>query len=74
MIIEIKKMAKKCIYCGAEIDDTSVIDFCRKCGIGVFGQKMFEAIVHNMEEARDKGDLMYMRMDPKGFSEDITKF
>jgi len=50
-------MSKKCIYCKKEIDDSSVIDFCRKCGIGVWGEKMFNAIVENMENARDAGDL-----------------
>jgi len=35
----------------------SVIDFCERCGIGVFGHKMFNAIVENMENARDRGDL-----------------
>jgi len=61
---------KKCIYCGTEVVDESVIDFCRKCGVGVFGVKMFDAIVQNMEEARERGDLCHMRMDPKGFSEE----
>lgn len=50
-------MAKKCIYCKSEIDDSSVIDFCRRCGIGVWGEKMFNAIVSNMENARESGDL-----------------
>lgn len=51
-------MSKKCIYCGSEISDESVIDFCEKCGVGVWGQKMFDTIVQNMEDARDRGDLM----------------
>ncbi|MEK6926745.1 MAG: hypothetical protein AABW50_05715 [Nanoarchaeota archaeon] len=50
-------MAKKCIYCGSEIPYESVIDFCRKCGVGVWGQKMFDTILKNMEDARDRGDL-----------------
>lgn len=50
-------MTKKCIYCSSEIPDESVIDFCEKCGVGVWGQKMFDTIVHNMEEARERGDL-----------------
>jgi len=54
-------MVKKCIYCGSEIPDESVIDFCRRCGIGVWGEKMFNAILKNMEEARDKGDLCHSR-------------
>ena len=29
---------KKCIYCKAEVNDDSVIDFCQKCGVKVWGQ------------------------------------
>ena len=50
-------MAKQCIYCKAEISQDSVIDFCKRCGVGVWGEKMFAAIVQNMENARDAGDL-----------------
>jgi len=52
-------MVKKCIYCGIEIDDDYVIDFCEKCGKNVFGVKMFETIIQNMEDAREKGDLCH---------------
>jgi len=48
---------KKCIYCKREIEEESVIDFCEKCGKGVWGEKMFNTILKNMEDARDKGDL-----------------
>ena len=48
---------KKCIYCKSEIEDSSVIDFCERCGIGVWGEKMFKAIVKNMMDARESGDL-----------------
>jgi len=48
---------KKCIYCGCGVDESSVIDFCQKCGVRVFGDKMFKAIIENMENAREKGDL-----------------
>lgn len=50
-------MAKNCIYCKAQIPQESVIDFCNRCGIGVWGEKMFKAIVDSMEKARDTGDL-----------------
>ena len=53
-------MAKKCIYCGNEVSEESVIDFCEKCGVGVFGRKMFDTIIQNMENARDNGDLCHM--------------
>ena len=52
-------MIKKCIYCGKEISDESVIDFCEKCGKDVWGEKMFNAIIKNMEEARERGDLCH---------------
>jgi len=50
-------MAKKCIYCKEEIPQESVIDFCRRCGVGVWGEKMFQAILDNMEKSRTNGDL-----------------
>ncbi len=51
-------MYKKCIYCGAEIPEECVVDFCSRCGKSVWGEKMFDAIIQNMEEARRKGDLV----------------
>lgn len=48
---------KKCIYCRGDISDDSVIDFCERCGKGVFGDKMFRAILGNMQEAKQRGDL-----------------
>ena len=51
-------MTKKCIYCGTEVASESVIDFCERCGKGVWGEKMFNAIVENMENARDNNDLL----------------
>ena len=51
-------MARKCIYCGKEVHEDSVIDFCERCGVGVWGRKMFNTIVKNMEEAREKDDLV----------------
>ncbi|MBT4376295.1 hypothetical protein HOD29_02870 [archaeon] len=50
-------MAKKCIYCGVQVSEEAVIDFCERCGKGVWGEKMFNAIVENMQNASDRGDL-----------------
>lgn len=51
------KMVRKCIYCGKEVNNESVIDFCEICGKKVWGEKMFNTIVKNMEDARNRGDL-----------------
>ena len=50
-------MVKKCIYCKVEVPEESVIDFCKRCGVGVWGEKMFNAIVDSMEKSRTSGDL-----------------
>lgn len=52
-------MAKKCIYCGIEVSDRNVVDFCEKCGKAAWGEKMFNAIVQNMEEAKANGNLCH---------------
>jgi hypothetical protein len=52
---------KKCIYCGCEIDSDSVIDFCERCGIGVWGKKMFDAIKDNMTRERENGNLCHQK-------------
>jgi len=53
-------MTKKCIYCGCKIFDECVMEVCDECGKQVWGEKMFRAIVHNMDNARDNGDLCHM--------------
>ena len=53
---------KKCIYCGVEVPDESVVDFCDKCGKRVWGEKMFNAIIQNMEKARENGDLCHTNL------------
>ena len=57
----------KCVYCKGEVPEGSVVDVCRRCGIGVWGEKMFNAIVQNMEGAKDAGDLYQgsVTIDPK---------
>ena len=46
----------KCVYCKSEVEN-SVIDVCRKCGLAVWGENMFNAIVQNMEDAEKGGNL-----------------
>jgi len=65
-------MQKKCIYCKTEIPGESVIDFCARCGRGVWGEKMFNTILKNMEEAREKGDLVSTNLSAN--SENLPKY
>ncbi len=50
-------MVKKCIYCKSGIEESSVVDVCQNCGHKVWGERMFKAIIENMENAREAGDL-----------------
>jgi hypothetical protein len=50
-------MTKHCIYCKIDISEDSVVDVCQRCGVGVWGPKMFQAIVDNMTDAKKSGDL-----------------
>ncbi|HTY44044.1 MAG TPA: hypothetical protein VMC80_02280 [Patescibacteria group bacterium] len=55
---------QKCIYCQAEIHDDRPLTVCNKCGVQVWGEKMFFAIVGKMERARENGDLsLYKEQD-----------
>ena len=56
-------MTKKCIYCKCQLSDESVIDFCERCGVGVWGHNMFRAIKQNFEEAGKKGNLSQGEID-----------
>ena len=50
-------MTEKCIYCEAEITDDRPLTVCNRCGIRVWGEKMFNAILTNMKNAEETGTL-----------------
>ena len=65
-------MSKKCIYCREKIDGSCVVDFCDRCGKAVWGEKMYAAIIENMEKARQKGDLCHSRTIEEPIKEIVT--
>jgi hypothetical protein len=50
-------MVRKCVYCNSPLTEDCALDVCKRCGIGVWGEKMFNAIEANMNSAKTKGDL-----------------
>lgn len=59
----------KCVYCKAEILDGRSMEICDACGNRTWGEKMFETIKRNTDEARDRNDLCRTNMNP----EDVEK-
>lgn len=50
-------MVKKCGFCKAQIPDEQAFEVCERCGHQIWGEKMFNAIRNNMNDAKVKGDL-----------------
>jgi len=50
-------MTKKCIYCKKQLGEDIIFDVCEVCGYQVWGPKMYQAIIDNMQSASDAGDL-----------------
>ncbi len=50
-------MVKKCGFCKSAISDDRAFEVCDRCGHGIWGDKMFNAIKTNMDSAKEKGDL-----------------
>ena len=50
-------MTKHCIYCSCEIGSHIPIDVCQRCGIGVWGEKMFNAIISGVNDEKQKGNM-----------------
>jgi hypothetical protein len=50
-------MVKKCGFCKAGIPEDQAFEVCARCGHGIWGDKMYEAIKNNMQDSQKKGDL-----------------
>ncbi len=48
---------RRCIYCKVQVPDSSLMDFCERCGRAAFGDRLFETIKDNMTMANERGDL-----------------
>jgi len=44
-------MNKRCVYCKSDIYDDRSLDVCNNCGLKVWGERMFNAILQNMDNA-----------------------
>jgi hypothetical protein len=66
-------MVNKCMYCSAGLSAESVLDVCNSCGPKVWGDKMFKAIIANMENAREVGDLYQGSVSNPSVSEDKSE-
>jgi hypothetical protein len=49
---------KKCVYCSTQLSDDVALDVCQSCGFKVWGEKMYKAILENMEGAKANGTLL----------------
>ncbi len=50
-------MVTKCGFCKNVLDDGRAFEVCERCGHGIWGEKMFNTIKNNMDNAKVKGDL-----------------
>jgi uncharacterized UBP type Zn finger protein len=50
-------MSSKCIYCCSEISPDRTMQICDNCGIKVWGEKMFKAILNSTETEKEKGNM-----------------
>jgi len=62
-------MVKRCIYCNVELEENAVVDICQTCMYKVWGPKMSQAIISNMEREKPKGNLELGRVGEVGKEE-----
>jgi hypothetical protein len=47
----------KCVYCKGDVSDSRTMQICDKCGVKVWGPKMFKAILEGTETEKEKGNM-----------------
>lgn len=50
-------MSSKCVYCCSEVPLERTMQICDRCGIKVWGEKMFKAILSSTECEKEKGNM-----------------
>ncbi len=48
---------KRCVYCKGDVPEARAMDVCDRCGVKVWGAKMFSAIIENTNKEMEKGNL-----------------
>jgi hypothetical protein len=47
----------KCLYCQTDVSNESPVGVCKRCGVKVWGDKMFNAILDGMNKEKEKGNM-----------------
>jgi hypothetical protein len=47
----------KCVYCRCDVPSERTMQICDRCGIRVWGDKMFKAILQSTDCEREKGNM-----------------
>jgi hypothetical protein len=47
----------KCVYCKGSVPEERVMQICDRCGVKVWGARMFEAILKGTNSEAEKGNL-----------------
>ena len=62
-------MGGRCVYCNKVIVDERAMEICDSCGVKVWGQKMFKAILNTTNDAKKNDDLCMTNTSQENFKD-----